>query len=132
MPISLRVTRSDDCEWCVVLCTGSCSSECSPQCCEKEKVASREIESTLTPKEKKERVELCEKYGEKAEQLRQSHKLRAQQKCPDCRKNSVKLTMNIVRTGTEASAGKGEKAKTGIQTRSKTKATGSQTKTSRS
>ena len=42
-----------------------------------------------------------------------------------------KLTINIVRTGTEASAGKGEKAKTGIQTRSKTKA-GSQTKTSRS
>ena len=47
-------------------------------------------------------------------------------------KNSVKLTINIVRTGTEASAGQGEKAKTGIQTRSKTKATGSQTKTCRS
>ena len=106
---SLRVARSDDCEWCVVLCTGSCSSECSPQCCEKEKVASREIESTLTPKEKKERVELCEKYGEKAEQLRQSHKLRAQQKCPDCRKNSDNLAVTIVKAGTGAAAGQGEK-----------------------
>ena len=43
-----------------------------------------------------------------------------------------KTVLNIVRTGTEASAGQGEKAKTGIQTRSKTKATGSQTKASRS
>ena len=67
---SLRVAHSDDCEWCVVLCTGSCSSEC----CEKEKVVSRKIESTLTPKE---RAKWCEEYGEKAEKLRQRHKLRA-------------------------------------------------------
>ena len=68
-----------------------------------------EIESTLTPKEKKERVELCEKYGEKAEQLRQSHKLRAQQKCPDCRKNSDNLAVTIVKAGTGVAAGQGEK-----------------------
>ena len=92
-------------------------------------MASREIESTLTPKEKKERVELCEKYGEKAEQLRQSHKLRAQQKCPDCRKNSDNLAVTIVKAKTGAAAGQGEKNKLGTQTRSKTKATGSQTKT---